>query len=181
MDRRDLLRSGLAITAAGLAPVHADAGPSPTSARPEDTAVNEAANALHDLFAAEWDYTMQHHPTWASSLGDRRWNDRWEDASLAAIRAGHEHEVQVLGRLKTINRGELSRQDQLNYDLFKKDYETSLEEYPYHWYLVPLNQRGGIQTVGDDLAESLRFETVKDYEDWIARCRAFPVYMDQTM
>ncbi|HEV2175871.1 MAG TPA: DUF885 domain-containing protein [Terriglobia bacterium] len=181
MDRRDMLRTGLAMTAAGLVPGRAGAGPAPETAPPEETAVAEETKALHDLFAAEWDYTMERHPTWASSLGDRRWNDRWEDASLSAIRADHEHERRVMDRLKTIDRARLSRQDQLNYDLFKKDYEISLEEYPYHWYLVPLNQRGGIQTVGDDLTESLRFETVKDYEDWIARCRAFPDLMDQTI
>jgi prolyl oligopeptidase len=46
--------------------------------------------------------------------------------------------------------------------------------------LLPLNQQGGIQTE-NELADSLRFATVKDYEDWIARLRAFPTYMDQTI
>jgi len=58
--------------------------------------------------------------------------------------------------------------------------ELSIEEFKYRWYLVPLNQRGGIQTQ-NELADSLRFATVKDYEDWIARLKAFPVYMDQTI
>ncbi len=43
---------------------------------------------------------------------------------------------------------------------------------------MPLNQREGIQT-SDQLADLLRFETVKDYEDWIARLRSFPAYLDQ--
>ncbi|MCA9000268.1 MAG: DUF885 domain-containing protein, partial [Planctomycetaceae bacterium] len=50
----------------------------------------------------------------------------------------------------------------------------------FGWHLVPLNQRGGIQDEGST-ADSLRFETVQDYEDWIARMRAFPIYMDQTI
>ena len=33
---------------------------------------------------------------------------------------------------------------------------------------MPINQRGGIQTL-DELGDRLRFETVKDYEDWVAR------------
>ena len=41
---------------------------------------------LHELFASEWDYQLEQHPTWASRLGDRRWNDRWEDRSLDCYR-----------------------------------------------------------------------------------------------
>jgi hypothetical protein len=34
------------------------------------------------LLEAEWNYTMEQAPAWASSLGHRRWNDRWEGLSL---------------------------------------------------------------------------------------------------
>ncbi len=139
-----------------------------------------STKALHDLFNVEWEYDLQQSPTRASSLGDRRWNDRWTDLSLAAIKSRHEHDLDVLKRLAKIDRSKLSSADQLNYDLFKKGYETDIEEHKYRWYLAPLNQRGGIQTQ-NELADSLRFETVKDYEDWIARLKAFPVYMDQTI
>jgi uncharacterized protein (DUF885 family) len=139
-----------------------------------------AAKALHDLFDREWDYQMQQSPTRASTLGDRRWNDRWPDISLEATKQRHEHGLGVLAQLAKIDRRQLSPADQLNYDLFKRDYETNAEEYKFSWYLIPLNQRGGIQTE-NELADSLRFETIKDYEDWVARMRSFPTYMDQTM
>jgi uncharacterized protein (DUF885 family) len=136
--------------------------------------------ALHDLFAREWQYDLERSPTRASQLGDRRWNDRWPDRSLPAIKRRYDHDVELLKELGRIDRSKLSAADQLNYDLFKKDYETGIEEYQYRWYLVPLNQRGGIQTQ-NELADSLRFETIKDYEDWIARLNAFPTYLDQTI
>jgi uncharacterized protein (DUF885 family) len=68
----------------------------------------------------------------------------------------------------------------LNYDLFKQRTERRVEGYKFRKFLIPLDQRGGIQT-SDELADALRFETVKDYEDWIARLRAFPAWMDQTI
>ena len=156
----------------------------PISARAQEGSLNDSSNAtaeaLGRLFASEWDYQMQRNPTWASTLGDRRWNDRWKDVSLEAIRNDHEHDVEALDKLRGIDRSKLSSKDQLNYDLFEWEHKLSIEGYPYHWYLIPLNQRGGIQT-SDDLANSLRFETVKDYEDWTLRLRAFPTYLDQTM
>jgi uncharacterized protein (DUF885 family) len=141
---------------------------------------NAATKALHDLFAAEWDYDMQQSPEGASELGDRRWNDRWSDESLDAYARRNQHYQDVLGSLTKIDRASLSPADQLNYDLFKKRYERSLEGYKFHGFLVRLNQRGGIQTT-DELADSLRFQTLKDYEDWITRMRTFSVPMDQTI
>ena len=146
----------------------------------DSSQMSPAAKVLHALFDAEWQYTMEQNPTWASLLGDRRWNDRWEDASLAAVEKRQAHKVEALSRLKAIDRAQLSAADQLNYDLFSKDYETDIEEYPYRLYLLPINQRGGLQT-SDELTDLLRFQTVKDYEDWIARLRAFPALTDQTI
>jgi uncharacterized protein (DUF885 family) len=139
-----------------------------------------ASKALHDLFDVEWDYSMRERPERASELGDRRWNDRWRDESLQAIDRRHQHSLDVMGALAKINRSSLSSADQLNYDLFKHELERKVEAYNLRRFLIPLNQREGIQQL-DDLADALRFETVKDYEDWIARLRTFPALMDQTI
>lgn len=141
---------------------------------------NTATKSLQALFDAEWEWTMEQFPTFASRLGDRRYNDRWSDLSIEAIEKRYQHRLATLARLKTINRQQLSAADQLNYDLFKKDYETEIEEYQFRTYLLPINQRGGIQTT-DELADELRFQSVKDYDDWLARLRAFPRLMDQTL
>jgi prolyl oligopeptidase len=152
----------------------------PMPVEAQENASNDAARQLQELFTSEWDYRMREFPTDASQLGDRRWNDRWPDMTLDAIRKRQEHYVEALARLSRINRATLSRQDQLNYDLFKREYEETVEAFRYRLYLLPLNQREGIQTAYD-LSTALRFETVKDYDDWIARLRAFPAYMDQTI
>ncbi|MGH9669919.1 MAG: DUF885 domain-containing protein, partial [Terriglobales bacterium] len=146
----------------------------------KEAPANAATTALHKLFDAEWEYTMQDNPTWASTLGDRRWNDRWPDESLVNYEKRQQHRLEVLAKLKHINRAQLSPADQLNYDLFQKDYANDAAEHKYRWYLVPLNQRGGPQT-DNELADLLRFETVKDYEDWLARLKAFPAYLDQNI
>ena len=148
------------------------------AAEPQPGKSNAAAQALHAFFDAEWDYEMAENPTRASSMGDRRFNDRWDDDSLGAIAKREQHTKDALVQLKKIDRAQLSPADQLNYDLFQKDLEQDIAGFRFRRYLLPINQRGGIQTA-DELGDQLRFESVKDYEDWIARLRAFPTAMDQ--
>ena len=173
-----LVSSGFLLAIFGTSAVAQDRGPQ----RGSPAGVEEVATrkALHDLFDREWEYQLEQRPTRASQLGDRRWNDRWPDVSLESIKKQHDRDRATLEELAKIDRNKLSPQDQLNYDLFKKNYETGIEEYRFQWYLAPLNQRGGIQSE-NELADSLRFQTVKDYEDWIARLKSFPTYMDQTI
>jgi uncharacterized protein (DUF885 family) len=149
-------------------------------AHAQDARSIEAAKTLHELFVAEWDYKMEQHPAWASTLGDRRWNDRWSDIALEAIFKRHDHDVETLAKLTKIDRAALAPADQLNFDLFKRNYGNEIEGFQYRWYLLPLNQLDGVHTV-NRLADALRFETLKDYEDWLARLRALPLRIDQTI
>src|SRR5258707_7712155 len=87
----------------------------------------EAGKALNEFFETEWNYEMEQSPARASSMGDRRWNDRWGDQSLEAIRKREDHAREALARLKKFDRAQLSPADQLNYDLFQKDLEMDIE------------------------------------------------------
>lgn len=138
------------------------------------------ADDLQSLFEAEWEHAMQVNPTWASTLGDRRWNDQWDDASPAAAEREHLHAQEVLKKLEAIPRDQLPAAERLNYDLFRKSYEQRVAEHPLGQHLLAINQRDGIQ-LADELADSLRFETKKDYEDWLARIGRFGNYLDQTV
>jgi uncharacterized protein (DUF885 family) len=141
---------------------------------------NEATKQLYALFDSEWEWGLKESPTFASYLGDKRYNTLWEDRSIDAINRRNQHRIETLSKLKQINRDELSVSDKLNYDLFAKGYTEDIEGFKFKGYLLPINQRGGIQTA-DELAEFLQFTTVKDYDDWLARLDAFPAYMEQTL
>lgn len=141
---------------------------------------NEATRQLYAFFDERWEQRLKESPTFASFLGDKRYNDKWGDNSIAAIERRHREDTEAMDRLKKIDRSKLSESDKLNYDLYLKDLEGDIEGFRYKGWLVPLNQRGGIQTA-DGITRSLRFTTVKDYEDWIARLNAFPAQMQNTM
>ncbi|MCP4508282.1 MAG: DUF885 domain-containing protein, partial [Fuerstiella sp.] len=141
---------------------------------------NSAAQALHELFDSEWQRTLRESPTHASQLGDRRYNRLWSDVSEKAIEMSAAKTRKALATLVQIDFNQLSQADRLNYQLFKREYETRIAIQPLQLHFMPLNQRGGIQNE-NDLARLLSFDSVTDYDDWIARLNAFPLYMDQTI
>ena len=172
--RTTTLRHGRALAAIVLASTLLGALALATRAGDEASASQE----LKELFASDWSWTMEQWPTWASELGDRRWNDRWEDVSEAAFARRNDHARATLAHLAKIEAGELSPEDELDARLFRRGLEEGLEEFDLDLYLLRIDQQGGIQN-RDDLASSLRFETVKDYEDWLARLVAFKDYAAQ--
>lgn len=173
-----MTRHRCALLTLALACVALD-GASPRAAA-QPVAPSASVLALHALFDREWAREVRENPLEASLRGDRRYNDRWPDRSAAAIEASHGADLQALADLGRIARVGLPAEEQINYDLFHWNYQDRLQSWRFHEYVFPLNQLDGIQTSGD-LTQSLRFATLKDYADWIARLKSFGVYMDQTI
>jgi len=138
------------------------------------------ARQLRDLFAAEWDWTMKENPTWASRLGDRRWNDRWEDVSVENVERQYQRRRDALAALERIPREQLSAADRISYDIFEFQYRSDIEGYPYEQFLIRTDTQNGVQNT-EQLVPALRFATVEDYEDWLTRLRAFPTYLEQNI
>src|SRR5688572_1216979 len=57
---------------------------------------------LYALFERTWQWELSESPTSASALGDRRWNDRWDEVSLAAFDRRQAHRQAVLKELAAI-------------------------------------------------------------------------------
>ncbi len=137
------------------------------------------SDAVHALFAAEWDYTLREEPTHASTLGDHRFDDRWPDPSPAAHERRAAHTREMVTRLRSMDPGGLPPEDRLSFALFRRGFESTLEGLPFRLELLAIDQQGGIQNA-DDVASALPFASVRDYEAWIARLRALPAYVQQT-
>ena len=132
------------------------------------------------LLADTWNWQLTQYPEFASRLGDRRNNDQWTDISLAAYKRRHAEQSEFLRRLRAIDSSRLSAADQLNYDLYRRDLENDLDSYQYKNYLMPMSQRGGVQSL-ESTAETVRLATVQDYEDWLVRMSRIESVIEQTM
>ena len=138
----------------------------------------DAVAELHALFDREWERDLADDPLSATYLGDPRYNDRLPDISPAAEAARNAADAKVLDDLARIPRERLSPAEQLNYDLFRHEYETRKAALPFHAEYYSIEASGGPQSL-DELAELVPFESVADYETWIRRMRAIPAFLGQ--
>jgi uncharacterized protein (DUF885 family) len=139
-----------------------------------------ATEALHALFDRHWDRTMAENPTWASTLGDRRYDDRWPDLSPGAIDASHAADRAALEELGRLDRASLPAAERLDYDLFARMLRDRIDAHRFKPWVYALNMRSGIQNE-HELLEALAFRAPADWENWLARLRSFGTYMDQTI
>ncbi len=135
---------------------------------------------LNTLFEAEWQRGLREDPLSASYHGDRRYADQLPDLSAEAIARSQAADRAALERLHAIDRSALAPNDRINYDVFEWQLAQALAAQPFRAHLIPLNQRGGIQTF-DEILEVLPLQTVADYDAWLARLSKFGTLMDQTI
>jgi len=147
MTRRPLLvLASVVLTLVG-------AGSAPASPAPAPTA------ALHHLFESAWEQDLVDNPLTATFYGDRRFNDRWPDLTHASLDRSHGHDLAVLAQLRRIPRAVLPPAEQLNYDLFKREYDDRVAEWPFHTEAYDISASRGVQTLSE-VAEVAPFETV---------------------
>jgi uncharacterized protein (DUF885 family) len=137
--------------------------------------------ALHDLLAERWEYTLRNSPLFASFLGDKRWNDKLDDFSQKAIDDDLEQSKKDLVRFEAVDTTGFPEQEVLNKTLMVRDLRMSLEGARFKSWEMPVSQFEGVHTFLPQLASLLSFNSVKDYDDYIARMKAMPRYMDENV
>jgi uncharacterized protein (DUF885 family) len=139
----------------------------------------KSANApLVKLFDTTWEEDLADDPLSATQIGDPRYNDRWPDMSVEALDRRQKKNYARLQSLLKINREKLGKDDQLNFDLFQRDIKTRIEAYQFKPWVFAVRTFDGPQLLAQT-AEFAPFNTVKDYDNWIARINTTGIYIDQ--
>jgi uncharacterized protein (DUF885 family) len=143
-------------------------------------AVDDNRKALNQLFTDYWEDNLAHSPEFASTLGDKRFNDQISDYSVKAYNDSLAREQAFLMRLAVIDSTGLTDQEKISADLLIRQFTEDQEAADFKEWEMPVSQLDGIQTIYPDLVAQLTFITVKDYDDWIARLHQIPKAFDQT-
>ncbi len=141
---------------------------------------NDAAR-LKELLEVTWRWQMTESPEFATIVGYLGQNARWTDNSLAAIARRQSQTQEPLKVLKSIDRVTLKPSDRLDYDLFRKGIEESIEGARFKREYLPITQLGGVQQGAAQILAMAPTATVADYEDILARLEALPQDIDHTI
>jgi uncharacterized protein (DUF885 family) len=136
--------------------------------------------AQNALFDEQYESDLRNFPERATAFGDYRYNDKLADHSLKAIAQRHKTDQAFLARLEAIPTTGFSDQDQLSHDLMVRVLQQRIADFDLKEYEMPINQQNGIHTSLADMPLSVPFNTVKQYEDYIARLHQIPRVLSQT-
>ena len=147
--------------------------------------IADAAAALNELFDDYFERGLELNPLQATAIGDYRYNDKLANSIGPKYReASLRLDEEFLTRLHTIDREQLSRQDQLSYDMFKLNRESSIDGDQFPGHLQPINQFSSMVSFFVQLGSGTSlhpFKTVKHYDDWLSRIDDFVIYTDQAI
>jgi uncharacterized protein (DUF885 family) len=142
--------------------------------------VADRITAQNALFDEQYESDLRNNPDRATSYGDYRYNDKLAEYSLSAIAERNKINQDFLARLQVIPTTGFSDQDQLSHDLLVRVLQQRIADFNLKEYEMPVNQQNGIHTGLADLPLSVPFDSVKHYEDYIARLHQIPRVLSQT-
>lgn len=126
------------------------------------------------LFDEQYESDLRYSPERATAYGDYRYNDKLSDDSLDAIAQRHKTDQAFLARLEAIPTAGFSDQDRLSHDVLARLLRQRKADFDLKEYEMPVNQQNGVHTSLADLPLSVPFDSVKHYEDYIARLHQIP-------
>ena len=140
---------------------------------------------LATFFNAYYEERLQLFPLEATSNGDNRYNNKmyadFTDSYRAKLKEFWQRNLDIVLKY---NRDSLSENDQISYDIFKREMEMSIEGLTFHDNYFPTNQFGGLTLTMGQLGSgegNQPFKTVTDYDNWIERAKQFTVWTDSAI
>ena len=140
------------------------------------------SEVLERLFTDSFDQQLELDPSFASSLGDRRFLSHMTvDIDPEWRRRMIELSESCLRRLEAVDRGALSPQEQLFADAFRTEHSLRLELLRLPTHLLPLapgwgfTKRFAVSAAGSD---DLRFDNIDDHAAYLSRVEDLEHWVD---
>jgi uncharacterized protein (DUF885 family) len=132
------------------------------------------------LFEEQYQSDLKFSPETATAFGDYRYNNQLDDDSPAEAAREHAADSAFLDRLASISTAGFPEQDTLSHQIMQRTLEQRIADWSFKEWEMPVNQMAGVQLDFSDLPNAVPLDTVKHYEDYIARLHQIPRAFTQT-
>ena len=140
---------------------------------------------LAALFEKYYDERMSLFPFEATTVGDNRYNDvlmiEFTNSYRAKVKDFYNR---YLAFINHFEREYLNENDQLSYDIFKREMEMGLEGLTFQDNVIPFHQFWGTPLTLGQLGSgsgAQPFKTVEDYNNWEKRASKFSAWADSAI
>jgi uncharacterized protein (DUF885 family) len=144
-------------------------------------AVGVSSAGLRQTLANYWQWRLAESPELATRVGRIEHNDRWRDWSKAARARARVVREEFLQQVLYVGVGNLTTSEHLSVNLLEYELRTALEVEPYVNLVERVSQSDGLHNEVFVVVDQMPARTVRDYENIIARLRALPTYIDQSI
>src|SRR6201996_4196614 len=153
--------------------------PQPQPAPMSASTPAQREKALNAVFSDYWEQQLKDSPEFASTLGDKRYDDQLSDYSVAGYNALLQHDRVFLDRLGAIDTDGLPAQEQLSKDVLVRKLVDEQEEDRFKPWEMPVSQFRGLHLELPQLVPQLSFDTADDYDHYITRLGKIPAAFAQ--
>lgn len=147
--------------------------------KPQDTEMRR--NAFKDLLAQEWEYSLRTRPVFASTVGDKRYNDRLDDVSLAAIEADLDQKRTYRARFRAIDATGFPEQEAIDRQLIVYNLQRDVDGARFKSWEMLVSQVNGIQIDAPQFPLLLPLDDEKDCDAYVKRLAALPRAFEQAI
>lgn len=141
-------------------------------------AADEVAR-LHALFDRAWEAQLKEDPMLATSVDRHEYDDRLPSITPADLQRQNTRMKTDLADLAAIDRSKLPASELVNYEMFRQQLEDAVTAYGLGDYQIPFNADSGFHSSFSRLPQDVPLSTTRDYENYIARLRAWPRYVGE--
>ncbi len=136
---------------------------------------------LHTYCTEYWEYILVHNPTFATYIGDHRYDNRIEDLSEEELSAQVRYFEDLLAETEMIDETSLTGEDRSTYMLLQRTLKNRIRFHHYRTYYLPLDHMQGPHIDFPQITEFHPFETADDFANYISRLKAFPRQIEQVI
>lgn len=137
------------------------------------------SDELHKLFNKDWQARVERSPMLSTRMGNRDANHLLQDVSESAYNSWAEASRGFLKELSEIDYASLSRDDQINYQIFKRQLNRRISEIEYKTFQIPFLSDSGFHTSIMRLHTRVPLKNLEDYQNYLQRLKAVPKFFKQ--